>query len=403
MKKLMLLVAQFRLNLRSNLFFIIQCTLVFLLVNSTISDILYGGFVGRYYTNLDKDRTFFLSSAVSNHVPFGDSDGFYRLVEEISAIDGVSGVGYQVEEAFLAGKNEDVIVQALILNGAMADIQYPLSQGRWFDGTGVSGGQTQVILGGEIARLYETDESITLYQRRTVADGSRQYVPVEAKVIGKMRAPSFALSLNTASTQPVYDNLFVPYSSLILTDDLSLLYTDGKDEILRYPSMSLMVFAKQDADVQAVKESLRRYGKPFDFHEVDGFYNAAVAYRLANQLPTTGIMVLGLLFGVTGITYLGIYQNMKALSVYHLYGMSRKGCAYMNVVLNAAMLVISLSLAILLRFVPAVQDYLFRRAMFGTYNLVFSIAFISVVMGISFLISFGFSKKSPVLTLRRFE
>lgn len=389
---------QFRLNLFSNTFFVIQCTLVLLLANSTLSNILYGGYVGRYYTDFDKDRTIFLSSAVSNRVEMRDSEGFYRLVDDISSIKGVSGVGYQMEEAFLAGRNEDVIVPAFILNKDMADIPYPLSQGQWFDNTDSSGGQTQVILGGEISGFYETDEIITLY-RRTVTDGTVQYVPIEAKVIGKMRAPSFALSLNFASTQPEYTNMFEPYPNLILTNDLSLICPDD----IRFPLMSLLVFAEQDADVQAVKEKLRRYGQPFDFHEIDEFYNAAVSFRLANQLPTTGIMVLGILFGVIGITYLGIYQNMKSLSVYHLYGMSRKACAYMNVALNAAMLAVSLLLSVLLYFVPKVQDYLFRRAMFGTYNLVFSIAFLSIVIGISFLISYGFSKRSAVLTLRRFE
>lgn len=398
MKKMILLAAQFRLNLFSNIFFITQCTLILLLVNATLSSILYGGYVGRYYTNLDKDRTFFLSSTVRNHVLPGDSEGFYQLVEDISAIDGVSGVGYQMEEAFLAGRNKDEIIDAFILSEDMTDIQYPLSQGRWFDGEGVSHGQTQVILGGEIAGLYETDEIITLYQLKGT-DSGMQYVPVEARVIGKMRAPVFAISLNFASTQPEYVNMFEPYSNLILTDNQSLVHLDD----IRFPTLSLLVFAKQDADVQAVKEELRRYGQPFDFHEVDSFYNAGISYRLTNQLPTTGIMVLGILFGVTGITYLGIYQNMKSISVYHLCGMSRKGCAYLNVALNASMLVISLLCAILLYFVPAVQDYLFRRAMYGAYNLIFSIAFISVVMGISFLVSFCFSKKSPVLTLRRFE
>ena len=377
MKRMLLFAVQFQLNFLSNIFFVIQCTLVFLLANSTISGILY---------------------AVSNNIQFGDPEVFFQLVESISAIGGVSGVGYQMEESFLAGGNEDVIVHAFILSQDMADIHYPLSQGRWFDGDGASGEQTQVILGGEIASFYETDEIITLYQL-TVTDRGMQYVPVEAKVMGKMRAPAFALSLNYASTQPEYTNMFEPYPNLILTDDWSLVCPND----IRFPLMSLLVFVDQGADVQAVKEELRHYGQPFDFNEVDRFYNATISFRLANQLPTTGIMVLGILFGVIGITYLGIYQNMRSLSVYHLYGMSRKGCAYMNVALNAVMLAVSLFFAILLYFVPTIQDYLFRRAMFGVYNLFFSVVFSSVVIGISFLISYGFSKKSPVLTLRRFE
>lgn len=398
MKKIMLLVTQFRLNIFSNIFFLIQCTMVFLLANSTISSIWYGGFVGRYYTDLDKDRTVFLSSAVKNNVRIGDLDGFYQLVEDISSIGGVSGVGYQIEESFLAGKNKDVIVPALVLSRDMAGIQYPLSQGSWFDNAGIPNGQTQVILGGEIANRYQIEETITLYQYR-MTDGIGEYVPIEARVVGKMRAPAFALTLCYASTQPDYINMFEPYASLILTNDQSLISPGN----FRYPSLSLLVFAGQDADMQAVKEELSYYGRPFDFHEVDGFYHAAISFRLANQLPTTGLMVAGILFGVIGITYLGIYQNMRSISVYYLYGMSRKGCAYMNVAFNAAMLLLSLFCSILLYFVPAAQDYLFRRTMLGTYNLIFSVLFIAAVVGISFFISYGFSKRSPVLTLRRFE
>ena len=398
MKTVLLLIAQFRLNFLTNIFFVIQCTLVLLLSNSTISGIVYGGFVGRYYTNLDKDRTLFLSSAVRNNVTYGDPDGFYQLVEDISAISGVSGVGYQMEEYFLIGGNQDIIVRGFILNKDMMDMQYPLKQGQWFDGTDVSGGQTQVVLGGEISRFYETDEVITLYQL-TATDMGMQYVPIEARVKGKMCEPSFILSLNYASTQPEYTNMFETYSSLILTDDLSLICPDD----IRFPLLSLLVFVEQGIDVQTVKEELQHYGQPFDFNEVDKFYNDAVSFRLANQLPTTGIMILAILFGTMGITYLGIYQNMKSMSVYYLFGMSRKGCAYMNVILNAVMLVFALFFAVLLYFVPTVHNYLFRRTMFGVYNLLFSFVFLFLIIGISFLIGYSFSKRSPVLTLRRFE
>lgn len=397
LKKCKLLLLQFKLNTVLNTFFILQCVFVFLLMNSTISGLVYDGYVGKY-AELDEDTTIFLSEAVSNNVPIGEMEQFFRLVEKIQAVDGVDSVGYQMEDAFLLGENEDMFVQALILSDGMVHVKYPLQEGQWFEKETADGSEMQVVLGGAIAGQYKTGESITLY-RREVIDGSTQYTPIKAKVIGKLQEPAFAVSLNFASNYPEYTNLFDPYENIILSNDQSLIDIDD----VRPPVASLFVFADQDADLQALKEKLTDYGQPVDFHEMDQNYRESMAFELANKLPTTGIMLIGLLFGVTGITWLCIYQNMRTLSVYHLYGLSRKGCAFVNGILNVCMLLFSMLCAFLLYFVPEVYNYLFRRSLMGPYNFLFSFAFAAIAAGISFLISFGFSKESPVLILRRFE
>ena len=358
---------------------------------------MYDGYVGKY-AGFDGNTTLFLSGAVEKNVSPGDPTAFFKLVDDIRTVEGVDGVGYQMNEYFLTGENEDIIVDAFILSDDMVNIKYPLNQGRWFDNETLSSQQTQVVLGGDIAKLYKVNETITLYKLEVI-DESMQYVPVEAKVIGKMREPAFAVNLHFSSNQPEYINLFEPYQNLILTNDQTLI----SSEDIRYPLMSLLVFTDGNTDIDKVKEGLMEFGQPFDFNEVDKFYREGIAYKLANKLPTTGIMILGILFGVIGITYLGIYQNMKTLSVYYLYGMSRKESAFLNALLIAAMLSISLLCSILLYFIPSVQDYLFRRAMLGLYNLIFCLSFIAISIGISLLISYRFSKRSPILTLRRFE
>lgn len=393
-KKVKLLLLQFRLNTVLNTFFVLQCVFVFLLMNSTVSSLVYDGYVGKY-ADFDEEITLFLSGGVSQNVQPGNPEQFYRLAEEIQAVDGVDGVGYQMNEYFLLGENEDVIVDAFILNDSMLRVKYPLRQGKWFE---KDAAKTQVILGGAIAGRYKTGESITLHKLEVI-DGSTQYIPINAEVIGKLQEPAFAVNLHYASNQPEYINLFEPYQNIILSNDQSLI----SDDNVRYPLMSLFVFADRDADLQMLKEKLTDFGQPVDFHEMDQNYKESMAFRLANKLPTTGIMLLGILFGVMGITWLSVYQNMRTLSVYHLYGMSRKGCAFVNRILNVCMLLFSMLCAFLLYFVPAVHNYLFRRLMLGPYNFLFSFAFAAVAAGISFLISFGFSKESPVLILRRFE
>lgn len=358
---------------------------------------MYDGYVGKY-AGFDGNTTLFLSGAVEKNVSPGDPTAFFKLVDDIRTVEGVNGVGYQMNEYFLADENEDIIVDAFILSDDMVNIKYPLSQGRWFDNENLSSQQTQVILGGDIAKLHKVNETITLYKLEVI-DESMQYVPVEAKVIGKMREPAFAVNLHFSSSQPEYINLFEPYQNLILTNDQTLISSGD----IRYPLMSLLVFTDGNTDIAKVKGGLREFGQPFDFNEVDKIYRDGISHKLANKLPTTGIMILGILFGVIGITYLGIYQNMKTLSVYYLYGMSRKESAFLNALLIAAMLSISLLCSILLYFIPSVQDYLFRRAMLGLYNLIFCFIFIAISIGISLLISYRFSKRSPILTLRRFE
>ena len=368
---------------------------MFLLVNSTISSLMYDGYVGKY-AGFDGNTTLFLSGAVENNVPLGEPDEFYRLVDKILAVDGVNGVGYQMNEYFLSGKNDDTIVDAFALSSDMLRIEYPLSKGRWFNDDSYN--ETQVILGGNIASVYKVNDVITLHKLEVI-DESMQYIPVKAKVIGKMREPAFTINLHFSSNQPEYVNLFEPCENIIITNDSAIISSDD----IRYPLMSLLVFTDENADLRSVKESLMDFGQPFDFNEVDDFYKEGILFKLANKLPTTGIMLIGILFGVIGITYLSIYQNMKTLSIYYLYGMSNKGCALVNVALDAVMLTISLVISVLLYFVPSVHDYLFRRSLIGPYNFLFSITFVIVVVGIAYIISRNFSKKSPISTLRRFE
>lgn len=394
MKRLKILFLQFRLNLVLNIFFIAECVLVFLVVNSSISTLLYSGYLGKY-AEFSPETTFFLSGVVTNNVEGRNPEEFEHLVEKIRLVDGIFGVGYQINESFLSGENEDLIVSGFVLNYDMLRIKYPLRSGEWFGDSSFS--ETQVILGGEIADLYKTGEIITLHKLEVI-DGSLRYIPVTAKVIGKMHDPAFAVNLNFSSNRPDYINMFEPYQNIILTNDLALI---SKEDI-RYPVMSLLVFADPDADLFHVRQELSAFGQPFDFVEVDEFYQEGISLRLARQLPTVGIMIFGILFGIMGITYLGIYQNMKTLSIYYLYGMSRRECALVNVLLNTVMLVISLGISALLYFVPFVHNNLFERALIGVQNYLFSLAFIVIAAGLSFVVSGYFVRKSPV-EIRRLE
>lgn len=268
-------------------------------------------------------------------------------------------------------------------------------EGEWFN---INEPKTQVVLGGDIANLYSVGDSITLYKLEVI-NGTMEYIPVQAEYIGKMKDPPFAVNLHFASNRPEYVNMFEPYENIIITNDQSLISADD----IRYPLMSLLVFTDEAADKQAVKNELCRYGQPFDYTEIDEFYKAGMKNKLADRLPTTGIMLIGILFGVIGITYLSLNLNMRTFSVYYLYGMSHKECTLFSIVLNFAMLLVSMLISFIMYFIPAVNDYLFHRSMIGIYNVVFCLIFALCVIGISAVISYTTLRKSPIEILRRFE
>ena len=167
--------------------------------------------------------------------------------------------------------------------------------------------------------------------------------------------------------------------------------------------MSLLVFTDGSIDKQTIKNELCKYGQPFDYTEVDAFYKAGIQNKLANKLPTTGIMLLGILFGVIGITYLSLNLNMKAFAIYYLYGMSHKECTFFSIILNSVMLFVAMLISFIMYFIPSVNDYLFHRSMIGMYNWFFCLLFALCVIVISAIISYSTLRKSPIEIIRRYE
>jgi hypothetical protein len=395
MKKILLLFMHFRYNLSLNILYVTQCIFIFLLINSTISSLIYDAYIDKYVI-IDKDTTLFLSNVVANNVKHGNIEEFYNLIDSIKNVEGVKDVGYQINEYIIGGSNNHLIINSFYINDGMSKIQYPLKQGRWFNK--IDSNVTEVIIGGDISNLYNINDEVTLSKITTINE-TIQYMPIRVKIIGKLEEPIFFMDLNFSSNQPDYTNLFSPYANLILTNDSSIISNSN----INYPMLSLIVNTDRTSDISNVKKLLSNFGQSFDFNEINEFNKDRIEFNLINKLPTSLIMLIGILSGITGITFLTIHKNMKTLSTYYIYGLSRTGCIYLNIALNITIICFSFIFAILLYFIPGINKYLFNRSLLGSFNIIFSIGFIISVILITLFINLKFIKNSPFLTLRRFE
>ena len=86
----------YKLNVFQNIFMVIQLSVLLLLFNSTVSELVYDGKISNYIKEYD-NTTVLLSGAVENNISLSDSEGFNSLINELKNLKGVNDVGYSIE------------------------------------------------------------------------------------------------------------------------------------------------------------------------------------------------------------------------------------------------------------------------------------------------------------------
>lgn len=96
----------------------------FLLLNSRFSNVCYNGRLNNYIRN--KEQNFYLlSGAVSSTVNPGVIGAFDDFINRLESIDGVKGVGYQIEESVILGQGTRRHYTLFYLNPTMSELVYP--------------------------------------------------------------------------------------------------------------------------------------------------------------------------------------------------------------------------------------------------------------------------------------
>ena len=385
----------FWMNKFQNMFMIVQLSIIILLLNSLISNIAYSQKVNNYISN--KKNTFcLLSGAVVNTVGQNNENGFTGLIETLNKVNGVKGVGYQIEESIIMDKVPDQIVSTFFLNNTMSELKYPLSSGSWFNQS--NSDDIEIIVGGGLTGKYKVGDNVDV-KRATYKTGTLSYDTFKAKVIGKLRNPALIINLNFSSNKPTFTNLFDPYDNVVITNNTKIL----DPHTTYYPLQSVIVQMDNTNKTKDTKDTLSQYGQVFSFQDIEKISVELFHDKIQEILLPFMVLLTTIIFGLIGTTFLFVYKYMKNLSVYNICGMSRGGLCGLIFSQSLFDIILSAIISLFLSSLPLVNELLFQRTSIGPYNLIGSLSLFGLLLGITFIYSKNLTNKTSVGLLRRYE
>lgn len=391
MGKIRLYILNMRANLLLNIILVLQMGFVFLIINANISDLLYQRETNYYLKELPSN-VYFLSGTVSMNVQEGNKNAFFDFVKRLEDENHIK-VGYQIEDGVFLKDYSRNMLSCFYLNSVMKKLQYPLSDGYWFDES--DSNQIEVILGGTIAEQYEVGESIIIYQRIINTDNKAEYFQTEAIVIGKLERPVLIFELGIASNYPTYRNLFKEYENIILTDQLFFI----EKEYIRYPLSSLIF---EDLE-ENTKQSLSDYGQIFTFKQINEYSKKSYFDNIKSKIAPNLILLIIIIFGIIGTTYLFVYKCMKTISIFFLCGMNRNMNRKLLVLNNMIIVFWGFIFFIILYFQEKIQEKLFARAVLGWWNLAASFIIFLISFLITWICSYTLTVQPIIYMIRRYE
>ncbi|MBQ2884474.1 MAG: hypothetical protein IJE43_11995 [Alphaproteobacteria bacterium] len=394
MSRLIFYIKNYKINLKMNLFIIIQLVFMLLIVNANVSDVMYLRNTA-YYCKEVPQNIYFLSGATKGSVLLGDVAEFYSFVDELNQSSAILDVGYQLEDGVYIKDEDDQVIPYIYLNSTMQEIEYPLKKGEWFSKS-TKDDRIQIVIGGEIGKRYKVGETIRLLDAIKI-DNKIEYREIDAEIIGILKDPSYVINLGVSASRPTYNNLYDEYQNVILSNSDIVIDYDG---VVRYPLGSVTVKLDDDAD----KDSITKYGQLFSFNDIEENSKTSYFKNIMNKLPSVLIIIAAVVFGLVGTTYLYVYRYMKTTTIYYLTGLSKKKCQYLITSNNLISLIVAVIVSILLLlFNEELRESLFARNPIGVANIVITLGFAMVVALISNIASKHFSKDTIYMALRRFQ
>lgn len=382
----------YKLNVFQNIFMVIQLSVLLLLFNSTVSELVYDGKISNYIKEYD-NTTVLLSGAVENNISLSDSEGFNSLINELKNPKGVNDVGYSIEESSIIENDENTIIKTLYFNPVMCEIKYPLLAGKWFQEQDTD---MQIIIGGELNHKYNVGDRITI--SRIYYSDRIKMQNYEAIIIGKLKNPAFVMNLNYSSTRPVLQNLFESEQNIILTND----YRIVDESNLYFPLGSLLLSTNGKISEETIK-NLEQYGRYFSLDSIQANSIKILRQIIKKSLPPIIILFISIMFGFIGFTVLYTYKFMKNLSIFYLCGIDKIGLTKIIAFQTALSCLFSITFMAIIKEIPLFSEIFFRRSFWGMWNYVLTIGLSAVVVFITLVASKILLRKTPLEVLRRYE
>ena len=376
--------------------FIVILSIICVEINS-----LHASYYETYFVE-DYEEGMYLYAEVMNHIMADQATtgvGTEEMIQQISEIDGVNGVGYTLnfmsyavldkdtqEEALFQGSNAfETKVESpgifTYVNDTMKNISYRMEDGVWLDKVTESDEYIPVAVGSAVGSEYGVGDVFCLENSVTGKE-------FQCQVVGVINQYTSTITLDqggSSKTLPI--DSYTPWK--IFTNDARVLEGLTEDDWF-YPSTCLMLWLEEEYDEAA----LREYGNIYPLKYMQGCSEESMSIFVNDIFNWYGILIFVILFGLFGSTYLILSKSMYETSVFSLLGMTKKQIASEHIILYGMVYLSSLPVIYIMwsKLTPVIQAF---EYWWTSWHVIFLLVMAGVVVGIVTLLCVQMAKKSP--------
>jgi hypothetical protein len=345
-----------------------------------------------YVTQKDGTEVYWLNGVIPSYVKEGDKEDFLNFISEIEENPAIEEVGYTKQGSAIV-EYKLYSIPLFDINEAYSAWTYRLSEGQWFD---FQKNETQFILSGDARKSYRVGESITVQIPIEDENQKMVYQSYSGIVIGFLQEPAYMVDLNYAASSPDFSNMLTQYRSLILTNDETLI--DSQE--WSCPEMSLLV--KVDRQRQKEAEAvLDGYGVNVSFSEIQQNSREEFWTEFWQMLFPNITMMIAVIYGVAGTTYLVVYQSRRALAIYEMCGQTPADRRVLILFVNGCPMVLGVVLSFVLSCIKGIKDSLNIENVFTVYRVLSSAALLLIFVIVMCLCAHGMLRATTIANMKK--
>lgn len=379
---------------RMLIFVSIQYVLAFMILHANV-EAMYTLYEKRNYVRSDsQDNVLWLNGVVSSYVQGDDEEDFYELISELKKIDYVEDIGFTKQTSAILDNDKHSTI-LLSIDKTYGAWKYRLSKGNWFD---FDSDETQFILGGNAKRNRNIGDVINL--KIPIEDDDHRIVFEDhtGVIVGFLPEKAYTVDLNYASSDPEFDDMLTSHDSVILTNNSEIL--NGKNCI--YPNVSLLIRVVEGEEANA-KQSLEKYGDVVSLAEIrknslDGFYKEIWQMLFPNLM-----MLIVVIYGIAGTTYIYIFCSWKALTVYEMCGQSKKDRINMILFANFLPMLSGVVVSFIMSSITNIREMFSIENIWTIYHVLSTFALIWLFVVVICICSCTMMYKTPFTNFRHNE
>lgn len=376
------------------IFMALQYLLAFMILHANVETMYTIYAKMNYVSPNDNGDVYWLNGVVSSFVECDNRNDFYDFVSEIEGHAGIEKVGYAREgSAVLEG--EEYGTPLFVVNEVYGAWAYQLSEGSWFD---FQQDETQFILGGYARKNYCVGDTITIQVPVQDEQQKITYRSCSGVVIGFLPEQAYAIDLNYAASEPEFGDMLMQYPALILTNDESI--AEGQN--WSYPNVSLLVKIAEEKRESAIS-FLSQYGDCISFSEIqknslNGFWD-----EFWQMLFPNIAMMLAVIYGIAGITFLFIHRSRQALAVYEMCGQSAADRRTFILFTNGFPMAVGVMMSFVLSCLKAVKASFYIENIWTIYHVVSTVLLALVFLLVMCFCTNTMLRHTTIANMRRSE